>query len=492
MDNETLKKWSVNNNILSLKYDREKIKPGILHIGLGNFHRAHQEYYINSLLEDPNQKNWGVCGVSLLPGDENLYKALKSQDNLYSLTIFGRDGIDKTCMIGSIVESLWAMEDSEKIIQKIADPNIKIITLTITEGGYNINKSSGDFMLNTPSIQSDLNTNNKPTTVFGYIAAGLRKRKNTINKPITILSCDNLQHNGNTAKKAFLSFIKAQDEELSTWVENNITFPNAMVDRITPAVSEEDKERLNKKNNINDLAPVYCEDFIQWVVEDNFIAGRPDWGKVGVQMTEDVSVFENMKLSLLNASHTLLSYPSFLMGYRKVDEAMKDNLIIQYVKDFMNLDITPYVKEPEGINLTEYKQVLIERFANSSVSDQISRLCADGVSKIPVYIMPNLNKMLNENKDMTRLAFFVASYRHYLKYKKDDTGHSFPINEPWLDDEDEKNINSNNSLDFLLLSPFSSNKLLENNKFCNEYTKMNDLVYEKGIKEVLKFIITSK
>lgn len=317
----------MKTQVISYNYNREQVKPGILHIGVGNFHRAHEEYYTNLLLDDVSQQAWGICGAMLLPGDEHLYKALKKQKNEYTLTVCGRNGKDEAYRIGSLVELIWGIENPEAVIAKIADKDIRIVTLTITEGGYNIEKATGEFILEDESVKHDLQNPQTPKTVFGFVAEGLRRRKAAGNGPVTILSCDNLQHNGNTARKAFSAFFQAQDTELAAWTAENVTFPNSMVDRITPATRPDDIIRLNTKNGTYDEAPVYCEDFIQWVIEDNFIAGRPAWEKVGAEFTDDVTAYENMKLSLLNASHTLLSYPSFLSGYRKVDDAIHDERI---------------------------------------------------------------------------------------------------------------------------------------------------------------------
>lgn len=421
----------MKTQVISYGYNREQVKPGILHIGVGNFHRAHEEFYTNRLLEDPSQQQWGICGAMLLPSDEPLYKTLKIQGNEYTLTICGRDGKDEAYRIGSLVELIWGIENPEAVINKIADQDIRIITLTITEGGYNIEKATGEFMLEDEHIKHDLLHPQTPETTFGLIAEGLRRRKAAGNGPVTILSCDNLQHNGNTARKAFTSFIQAQDAELAAWVAENVTFPNSMVDRITPATRPDDIVRLNAKNGTSDEAPVYCEDFIQWVIEDDFAAGRPAWEKAGAEFTDDVTAYENMKLSLLNASHTLLSYPSFLSGYRKVDDAMHDERIATFVRTFMDVDITPYVPAPGNTDLDLYKQTLIERFGNRSVSDQIARLCFDGISKFPVYVMPNLIKMIRDHAHLTRVAYLFAAYRHYLKYKTDDKGTTFEVAEPW-------------------------------------------------------------
>ena len=280
----------MKSSVNSYHYDRQNVKAGILHIGVGNFHRAHEEYYTNLLLEYPGQQEWGICGAMLLPGDERLYRILKGQDREYTLTVCGRDGHDEAYRIGSLVELLWGVENPEAVLARIADRDIRIITMTITEGGYNIEKSTGEFMLDDTAVQHDLQNPHAPQTVFGFIAEGLRRRKAAGIGPVTILSCDNLQHNGNTARKAFTSFIQAQDPELAAWMQSNVTFPNSMVDRITPATRPEDIVRLNEKNGTDDQAPVYCEDFIQWVIEDDFIAGRPAWEKVGAEFTSDVTV----------------------------------------------------------------------------------------------------------------------------------------------------------------------------------------------------------
>lgn len=479
----------MKTQVINYRYNREQVKPGILHIGVGNFHRAHEEYFTNKLLEDASQQNWGICGAMLLPGDERLYKALKKQNNEYTLTVCGRTGKDEAYRIGSLVKLIWGIENPEAVIAEIADKNIRIITLTITEGGYNIEKSTGEFMLDNADVKHDLQNPQSPKTAFGFVAEGLRKRMNDGNGPITILSCDNLQHNGNTARKAFTSFIQAQDKELAAWVEKNVTFPNSMVDRITPATRPDDIVRLNAKNGTEDEAPVYCEDFIQWVIEDKFIAGRPAWENVGAEFTDDVSAYENMKLSLLNASHTLLSYPSFLSGYRKVDDAMHDERIAKFVRAFMDIDITPYVPAPGNTDLELYKQTLIERFGNRSVSDQIARLCFDGISKFPVYVMPNLIKMIRDHADLTRVAYLIAAYRHYLKYKTDDNGASFDVAEPWMTPEDEALIGSDEPKDFLALSPFRSTDLRAAGDFVGIYLKMVGDIREHGAMKVLESIL---
>ncbi|MDE6072589.1 MAG: mannitol dehydrogenase family protein [Muribaculaceae bacterium] len=479
-----------NTKVKSVGFDRSKTKSGILHIGVGNFHRAHEEFYTNELLAlDPSQGEWAITGAMLLPSDEKLYNALKDQDGVYTVTVCGRDGKDQAYEIGTLKEVIWAQKEPKKVIAKIADPETRIVSMTITEGGYNIDKETGEFDLSNEAVKRDLENPSSPSTVFGYIAEGLRKRRDADAGKVTILTCDNLQHNGNTAKKAFMGFIKAQDPELARWAEENVTFPNSMVDRITPATRPEDVERLNKMNGTSDKAPVYCEDFIQWVVEDNFANGRPRWEEVGVEFTDDVAPYENMKLSLLNASHSLLSYPSFLSGYRKVDEAMKDERIRKFVRDFMDVDITPYVPAPGNTDLEEYKQTLIERFSNSSVSDQVARLCYDGLAKFPVYLIPNVTKMVRDGKDLTRVAYLFAAYYDYLKYHTDDNGVEFEVAEPWMDSSVEQALASSNPLDFLDIAAFAGAGLRESKAFTDLYLRFVKEIREKGAMKTLETII---
>jgi mannitol 2-dehydrogenase len=476
-------------NIVHYQYQRKNIRSGILHIGVGNFHRAHQAFYTNALLAYEDQNKWGICGVSLLPSDKKIVDGLKAQELDYTLTVCGRDGHDQVYKIGAIQELIAGYENPRAVIDKISESSIKIISLTITEGGYNIDKETGNFILDNDRILHDLQYPGNPSTVFGFVAEGLRKRRTLGNGGVTILSCDNLQHNGHTAKKSFITFIKAQDSELAEWVTLNVTFPNSMVDRITPATTEQDKERLNRNSGVHDQAPVYCEDFIQWVIEDKFIAGRPSFERVGIEFTDDVTSFENMKLSLLNASHTLLSYPSFLKGYRAVDEAMQDPDMVALIRNFMNVDITPFVPVPKGIDLNLYKQTLIERFSNRKVSDQINRLCFDGISKFPVYIMPNVIKMIKGNKDLTRVAFLIASYRHYLKYRVDDKGNSYQIAEPWMTKGDEQAIASDVATDFLEIGPFKSVDLKKSEEFAGHFMRYVTKIREQGIDLTLKSIL---
>lgn len=275
----------MRENLILYNYHRDQITTGILHIGVGNFHRAHQAFYTNRLLEYSDQKKWGICGLSLLPDDEKIVKGLRRQQNVYTVTVCGKNGNDRVYNIGSLIDLIWAMEDPRAGIQKFADKDIKIISCTITEGGYNIDRTTGEFMLNNKLVQHDLKYPSTPKTVFGYVAEGLRTRMKNGAGPVTFLTCDNLQHNGDTAKQVFTTFVSAQDTKLAEWMEKNVTFPNSMVDRITPVTTPSDVMRLNNWNGTEDRVPVYCEDFIQWVIcQELFLMGRRgSWKEVNMQ-----------------------------------------------------------------------------------------------------------------------------------------------------------------------------------------------------------------
>ena len=430
-------------------YDRTGVKAGIVHFGVGNFHRAHLEYYTNLLLEDPSQRQWGVFGAMIMPSDGKLYNALKEDAGVYDLTVCAPSGDRTIYRIGSLVELCWGEEDPERIIRQVGSEETAIITLTITEGGYKVNPD-------------------QEWSVFRYVAEGLRLRM-AKGLPVTILSCDNLQHNGETARKAFMSYFESLYPDVALWARENVTFPNSMVDRITPAT---------KSGKITDVC---CEDFIQWVVEDKFIAGRPRWEDVGVQFTDDVTPYENMKLSLLNASHTLLSYPSYLEGFRKVDAVLADERYRRLIRDFMDKDVTPYVPAPLGVDLQDYKDTLIRRFSNAAISDQVSRLCGDGAAKFEVYVVPNLSKMLRDGKDTRREAFLIASYCKYLQQGRTENGEEIEIFEPHLTERDKEIISSDDPVQFLGLSPFVGLSLADNGDFLKNYREFLDLSVSGGL-----------
>ncbi|MFV0527478.1 MAG: mannitol dehydrogenase family protein [Lachnospiraceae bacterium] len=397
-----------------------------------------------------------------------------------------RTGHNECHRIGSLTELLWGKINAADIIHKIASPAIKIISLTITEGGYNLDIDSGQFDLANEAVQHDLTSPQRPETVFGYVAQGLKKRMLDGVGPLTILSCDNLKDNGKVCRKAFLSFFEHTDQALYDWALENISFPSSMVDRITPATGPEDVQRLNQMNGTKDSAPVFCEDFIQWVIEDDFIAGRPAWERVGVEFTDDVAGYEAVKFGFVNSTHQMLSFPAYLAGFRKVDEAVGNETIETYLKQYMELDVMPYLTAPDQVDLNVYRTTFEQRLKNKAVSDQLERLCFDAIHKTPIYMWPTMNAMIAAGADMVRVAMFVASYRLYLRRGADDKGTPYIVRDPGLTEHDRELIASDAPTDFLGLSCFTGVELRASESFMKWYPAYCREIAEKGVLAVLE------
>ncbi|MGB7088004.1 MAG: mannitol dehydrogenase family protein [Phormidesmis sp.] len=414
------------------QYNRADVINGIVHIGVGGFHRSHQALYIDKYLEQhsdlqQSDHRWGICGVGLLKYDENMRDALQSQDCLYTLVERSSEK-DTARVIGSITDYLFAPEETPAVIARLADVTCRIVTLTITEGGYYVIEGTGEFDAEHPNIQHDLQSPDRPVSVYGFLTAALRQRRQNGLSPFTVLSCDNVQGNGNLARKMLTAFAKLQDPELGQWIAENVAFPNSMVDRITPATTPADIQMVKEKFAIADAWPVVAEPFTQWVIEDKFCAGRPRWESVGVQMTDDVHPYEMMKLRLLNASHSLLGYLGSLLGYTYTSEAMSDNLIRQAIEQLMD-EVTPTLPTLPGVNIGDYKQTLIERFSNPKVRDQLSRLCLNGSDKLPKFILGSLRDKLEQGGSIDYLSFTIAVWFRYLS-GKDEQGQPLSIDDP--------------------------------------------------------------
>jgi len=436
----SLNKESINGtfgaNVEPLKYNRFKkgITGGIVHFGLGNFHRSHQAMYLDRIFASiENETEWGVVGVGMLPADIPIRDAMKEQDCLYTLHEKAPDGATNIRVMQAMVEYIYAPDNYETVVQRLLDPKIKIVSLTITEGGYILN-NRGEFIQDHPTVKEDLVNPSLPHSTFGIIIEALSRRRaanqGKDGNAFTIMSCDNLRHNGTQAKTACLSFAKLRDPELAKWIERNVPFPSCMVDRITPAMNPDLRASLNAKSGINDKIPVVSEDFVQWVLEDKFGYGRPPFEKVGVTMTDNVEPYEEAKIRLLNGAHTMVSYPAFLSGHRKVDEALHDPLFKDFLQGFMNEDAGPWLSNLPGMDLDSYKGILLSRFGNAAIGDQLSRLCLDGGSKIPGFLLPTIKANLNKKGTCHRIAYLLACYNHYIHAQKDDNGQTFELREP--------------------------------------------------------------
>ncbi len=410
-------------------YRLSDTRQGIAHIGVGGFHRAHQAYYTDALMNSGEALDWAICGVGLRAEDRRARDDLKEQDYLFTLFELGDSDNTEVRVIGAIRDMLLAEEGAQALIDKLADPQIRIVSLTITEGGYCIDDSSGEFMAHLPQIQHDLTHPEAPKTVFGFLCAALEKRRAAGIPAFTVMSCDNLPHNGAVTRKALLAFATLRNRDLCSWIDVNVSFPNAMVDRITPMTSTAHRLQLADKHGVDDAWPVVCEPFVQWVLEDKFVNGRPAWEKVGVQFTDDVSPYEEMKIKLLNGSHLALTYLGFLKGYRFVHETMNDPLFVRYMRAYMDLDVTPQLAPVPGIDLSDYKDTLVARFSNQAIADQLERVCSDGSSKFPKFTIPTINRLIADGRETRRAALVVAAWALYLK-GVDENGDTYTIPDP--------------------------------------------------------------
>ena len=400
-------------------YDRSKVTASIVHFGVGGFHRAHEAMYLDALMNKGVALEWGLCGVGVLPHDRRIIDTLRAQDGLYTLIVKHPDGHREPRVIGAVTEVMFAPDNPKAVVDRLADDQTRIVSLTITEGGYLVNQASGEFDASDPSIQADLAADfaggASPATVFGFITAGLARRRTEGRAPFTVMSCDNLPDNGDVAKRMICAFARLKDPELADWMEAEVAFPNCMVDRITPVTTAQDVELLGADFGVTDGWPVVCEPFTQWVLEDRFGQGRPPFEEAGVQMVDDVVPYELMKLRLLNASHQALCYLGFLAGYRYAHEVCQDPLFARFLLSYMEREGSPTLPEVPGVDLDAYRHQLVERFANPEVRDTLARLCAESSDRIPKWLVPVINANLRSGGEIELSALVVASWARYAE-----------------------------------------------------------------------------
>ncbi|GID33292.1 mannitol dehydrogenase family protein [Paractinoplanes brasiliensis] len=396
-------------------YDRGALSTGIVHFGVGGFHRAHQAMYLDRLMNEGKALDWAICGVGVMPADRRMQQVLDAQDGLYTLVVKAPDGTLDARVIGSIKEYLFAPDDPEAVIEKMASPEVRIVSLTVTEGGYNFNAVTGEFMAGNKDIQHDLAQPGLPRTTFGLITAAVQRRRERGLPPFTIMSCDNIQGNGDAARRSFVAFASLRGDDLASYVESSVLFPNSMVDRITPVTTDDDRAEVAKHFGIEDGWPVVCEPFTQWALEDSFGNGRPPWEDAGVQVVPDVEPYELMKLRLLNASHQALCYFGYLSGYRLVHDVTRDPVFAKFLLTYMEKEAEPTLEPVPGIDLREYQHQLIDRFSNAQVKDTVARLCAESSDRIPKWLLPVIRHNLDAGGDILLSTAVVASWARYAE-----------------------------------------------------------------------------
>ena len=394
-------------------YDRAAATVGIVHFGFGNFHRSHVAMYLDALMERGEGLDWGICGVGVLEQDATMRDVMRAQDCLFTLVVRHPDGSLEPRVVGSVLEYLYGPENAAAVHRRLDDPAVRIVSLTVTEGGYLKNPATGDFDAQNPAVVHDLAHPEDPRTAFAYIVEGLRRRRDAGADPFTVLSCDNLQGNGDYARQAVVGFARLTDPELAAWIDTSVSFPNCMVDRITPATTDADREAVHREFGIEDEWPVPAEPFTQWIVEDEFPTGRPALESVDVQFVTDVGPYELMKLRLLNASHQAIAYFGTPLGYVLVDEALADDSLRTYLERYMADEAAPTLGELPGIDLEGYMATLIERFSNPRMRDTLVRLATDGSNRMPTFTLPPIRENLVAGRPIRLGAAMVAAWAEY-------------------------------------------------------------------------------
>jgi len=472
-------------------YDRNAVTTGIVHFGVGGFHRAHQAMYVDRLLERGEGREWGICGIGVMPSDQAMRDVMDAQDGLYTLTLEHPDGTREARVIGSIVEYLYAPDDPDAVLEKLAAETTRIVSLTVTEGGYNFSHTTGEFLPETPDVAHDLAEGATPRTVFGLVTEALRMRIDRGIAPFTVMSCDNIQGNGDVARAMFTAFARLKDSAVAALLESEVAFPNSMVDRITPETTDEMRAGVRERTGIADAWPVVAEPFCQWVLEDHFGQGRPPYENAGVQVVDDVEPYELMKLRLLNASHQGLCYFGYLAGYRLVHDAAQDSLIARFLLAYMDDEATPTLSSVPGIDLDDYKRTLIERFSNPGIRDTVARLCAESSDRIPKWLLPVAREQLADDGPVRLSAAIVASWARYAE-GVDEHGEPIDVVDRLADTLVPIARGQKENPTAFLENREVFGDLIDDARFVGPYLKALHSLHERGARATLESLLASR
>lgn len=470
------------------KYDRQNTTTRIVHLGFGAFHRAHQALFTDRLL-NKGKSDWAICEINIV-GGEQLIEDIRKQQHLYTVLEKGPLSQD-VFIIGSVKETLSATTDGiEAILEKMSEPTVEIISLTITEKGYCILPNGKGLDLNNSLIKADIATPTTPTSAPGFIVEALARRMKRGIPAFTALSCDNIPENGLILKTAILDLAKARNLELAKWIENNTTFPCTMVDRIVPAATPETLFEIEQAlGGVHDPCGIACEPFIQWVIEDNFVTNRPDWNEVGAEFVSNVVPYEEMKLRMLNGSHSFLAYLGYLAGYQYINECMNDNNYKNVTHQLMLKYQAPTLNVPKNVNLEQYSNKLIERFSNPSLKHKTWQIAMDGTQKLPQRILDSIRWHIANNSDYSLLALTIAGWIRYIG-GIDDNGQPIDIRDPMQDKINEFIQASNDGIErvnkLLSLTSVFGNDLTVNSQFKQKVTSYYIELMTHGAKKTIQ------
>lgn len=462
-------------------YDRSDLRPGILHVGVGNFHRAHMAWYLDRLFAQGEGHDWALIGAGVRPGDAAMREKLQQQDWLTTLIELDPKGLNAR-IIGSMVD--FAEVDPQAVIAAMSDPAIRIVSLTITEGGYYVDANTGGLDTDHPDIAHDAKSPGLPQTAFGMILSALRNRRKAGVAPFTVMSCDNLPENGHVCARTVIGLAQLSDPGFANWVQENVAFPNSMVDCITPATSDRERALVRDSFGIEDPVPVVCEPFRQWVLEDNFPQGRPPLEKVGVEFVADVSSHELMKLRILNGGHAAIAYPSALLGHHFVHDAMADPQIEAWLHALETREIIPTLAPIPGVDYRDYLELIASRFANPRIGDTIARLCLDGSNRQPKFILPTVRDALAEDRTIDGLAQEVAFWCRYCE-RIDEQGREIPPNDDSHDILREFALASRRNPVAFLENRTVFGPLADDTRFQEAFARKLTLIHEQGTRAAL-------
>jgi fructuronate reductase len=397
------------SQVLRPHYDRSQVAASIVHLGVGAFHRAHQAVMTEAVLAS-GDLGWGIVGAGLMTSSTK--DALVPQDGLYCL-VERSSTAEKLTVVGCIVELLGGEDDIGLVLERMAAPSTRIVSLTVTEKGYYLDVASGQLILNAPMVAADLANPTQPRTILGLIVQALRQRRSAGHPPFTVLSCDNLPNNGKTAKAAVLAFARQFDPELAAWIEAEVRFPCTMVDRITPATTEADRAQVDSQLGMHDAWPIVTEGFVQWVIEDDFTMGRPDWTLGGAVFSSEIEAWESMKLRCLNGAHSTIAYMGQLTGCETVADAMQMPLITNLLDDLWN-EVLQVLKPPSGVDPAVYVEQLKERFRNPALKHRTLQIAMDGSQKLPQRLLATVRERQAQGMASPALATAIAAWMHFV------------------------------------------------------------------------------
>ena len=416
---------SLRPDVMRPRYDLDAVGVGVVHLGVGAFHRAHQAVYFDDRLE-AGETDWAICGASLR--SRSTQDALAPQDGLYTLAVLG-SGQEDLRVVGSLRALLCAASDPEPLLTAASDPKVKIVSLTVTEKGYCHDPATCELVESHPGVAHDLARPEAPRTAPGFIVEALRRRRAAGVAPFAVLSCDNLPNNGATVHRVLTRMATLRDADFGKWFADCVPCPSTMVDRIVPSTTDEDRQRIAARLGCRDAWPVVTEPFSQWVVEDRFPSGRPRLEESGATMVADVAPFELAKLRLLNGSHSSLAYLGYLAGYETVSDTMANPAFAWFVRGLMDEEVTPTLAAHGVGDVTSYKEQLLERFENPALRHRTWQIAMDGSQKLPQRLLGTVRERLAAGAPFARLALGVAAWMRYVT-GVDEHGHAIDVRDP--------------------------------------------------------------